>query len=89
MTSIDMTSPQFQAAEKACRSLAIASGFEHPPGRARQACRPGDRRIPAQARRAGHAASDAPGQMVFPAAGPNPGQPPFQAAQRQCGYLNP
>src|SRR5262245_39207944 len=67
--------PPFQAAQKACRSLAIASGFEHTPGRAPQPCRPGDRRIPAQARRAGYAASGRAGPDGLCGRWPRPGPP--------------
>jgi len=89
MTPIDMNSPQFQAAERACRSLAIASGFEHPPGRAPQACRPGDRRIPAQARRAGHAASGRTGPDGLSGRRPQPGPAAIPGGPWQCAYLNP
>jgi len=91
MTSIDMNSLQFQAAEKACRSLAIASGFEHTPAELRKHV---DQEIAESVCMRKHGVSDMPlpdaqGQMVFPAAGPSPGQPQFQATQRHCAYLNP
>jgi hypothetical protein len=91
MNSIDVHSPQFQAAEKACRSLAIASGFEHTPAELRKHVQ---QEIAESLCMRKHGVPDMPlpnaqGQMVFPAGGPNPGQPQFQAAQRQCAHLNP
>lgn len=91
MNSIDVNSPQFLAAEKACRSLAIASGFEHTPAELRKHV---EQEIAESLCMRKHGVPDMPlpnaqGQMVFPAGGPNPSQPQFQAAQRHCAYLNP
>jgi hypothetical protein len=91
MSSIDVNSPRFQAAEKACRSLAIASGFEHTPAELRKHA---EQEIAESLCMRKHGVPDmslpnAQGQMVFPAGGHNPGQPQFQAAQRQCADLNP
>jgi hypothetical protein len=90
LNSIDEHSPQFQSAEKACRSLAIASGFEHTPAQlqkhieqliAQDAClrKHGVPNMPGP---------DAQGQQSFPS-GISPRSPQFQAAQKHCAYLNP
>ena len=87
---IDEQSPQFRAAEKACRSLAIASGFEHTPAElqkhieqltAEDAClrKHGVPNMPGP---------DAQGEQTFPT-GVTPKSPVFQAAERHCAYLNP
>jgi hypothetical protein len=91
MNQIDVNSPQFAAAEKACRSLAIASGFEHTAAELRKHV---EQEIAESLCMRKHGVPNMPlpnaqGQMVFPAGGPNPGQPQFQAAQRHCAYLNP
>jgi hypothetical protein len=91
LNSIDVNSPQFQAAERACRSLAIASGFEHTSAELRKHV---EQEIAESLCMRKHGVPDMPlpnaqGQMVFPPGGPNPSQPQFQAAQRHCAYLNP
>jgi len=91
LNPIDQNSPQFLAAEKACRSLAIASGFEHTPAELRKHVQ---QEIAESLCMRKHGVPNMPlpnaqGQMVFPAGGPNPSQPQFQAAQRHCAYLNP
>jgi hypothetical protein len=91
LNPIDQNSPQFLAAEKACRSLAIATGFEHTPAELRKHV---EQEIAESLCMRKHGVPNMPlpnaqGQMVFPAGGPNPGQPQFQAAQRHCAYLNP
>jgi hypothetical protein len=91
LNPIDVHSPQFQAAQKACRSLAIASGFEHTPAEVRKHV---EQEIAESLCMRKHGVPDMPlpnaqGQMVFPAGGPHPGQPQFQVAQRHCAYLNP
>lgn len=78
------------AAEKACRSLAIASGFEQTPAELRKhieqltaqdAClrKHGVPNMPGP---------DAQGGQTFPS-GVTPRSPVFQAAARHCAYLNP
>src|ERR1022692_191984 len=90
LNGINPQSPQFQAAEKACSSLAIASGFEHTPAElqkhieqliAQDACirKHGVPNMPGP---------DAQGQQSFPS-GITPNSPQFQAAQKACAYLNP
>ena len=90
LNAIDVDSPQFQSAEKACRSLAIASGFEHTPAElqkhieqltAQDAClrKHGVPNMPGP---------DAQGQQSFPS-GISPKTPQFQAAEKHCAYLNP
>jgi hypothetical protein len=91
LNPIDLNSPQFRAAEKACRPLAIASGFEHTPAELQKHVQ---QEIAESLCMRKHGVPNMPlpnaqGQMVFPAGGPNPGQPQFQAAQRHCAYLNP
>jgi hypothetical protein len=91
LNPIDLNSPQFRAAEKACRSLAIASGFEHTPAELQKHVQ---QEIAESLCMRKHGVPNMPlpnaqGQIVFPAGGPNPSQPQFQAAQKHCAYLNP
>ncbi len=91
LSAINTKSPQFQAAQKDCMSLAIASGFVQTPAElqkhvqqelAQSACmrKHGVPNMPNP---------DAQGQIVFTPGGPNPRQPKFQAALKHCAYLNP
>jgi hypothetical protein len=88
--AVNENSPQFQSADMSCRSLGIASGFDHGPGYiqkhvqqeiAESECmrRHGVPNMPLP---------DAQGQITFPP-GLTPRSPGFQAAQRHCAYLNP
>lgn len=90
LNAIDVQSPQFRSAEKACSSLAIASGFEHTPAElqkhieqliAQDACirKHGVPNMPGP---------NAQGQQSFPS-GITPETPVFQAAEKVCAYLNP
>ena len=90
LDAVDENSPQFQSADKSCRSLGITSGFDHAPGYiqkhvqqeiAQSECmrKHGVPNMPLP---------DAQGQITFPA-GLSPRSPGFQAAQRHCAYLNP
>jgi hypothetical protein len=90
LDGIDEGSPQFQAAEKACRALAIATGFEHTPAEIAEHVR---QELAESACLRQHGVPDPPepnaqGTMIFPS-GVNPMQPQFQAAQKICAYLNP
>jgi hypothetical protein len=89
LDTVDENSPQFQSADKSCRSLGVASGFDHGPGYiqkhvqqeiAQSECmrKHGVPNMPLP---------DAQGQIVFPP-GLSPRSPAFQAAQRHCAYLN-
>lgn len=91
LNPIDLNSPQFQTAEKACRPLAIASGFEHTPAELQKHI---EQEIAESQCMRKHGVPNMPlpneqGQIVFPPGGPDPGQPQFQAAQKHCAYLNP
>lgn len=90
LDAIDMKSPRFQSADKSCKSLGIASGFDHAPGYiqkhvqqeiAQSECmrKHGVPNMPLP---------DAQGHITFPP-GLSPRSPGFQAAQRRCAYLNP
>ena len=84
LNPIGLNSPQFQAAEKACRSLAIASGFEYTPAELQKHI---EQEIAESQCMRKHGVPDMPlpnaqGQIVFPPGGPDPGQPQFQAAQK-------
>jgi len=90
LNAVDENSPQFQSADRSCRSLGIASGFDHGPGYiqkhvqqeiAESECmrKHGVPNMPLP---------DAQGQIVFPP-GLSPRSPGFQAANRRCAYLNP
>jgi hypothetical protein len=90
LNAVDENSPRFQSADSSCRSLGIASGFDHAPGYlakhvqqeiAQSECmrKHGVPNMPLP---------DAQGQIVFPP-GLTPRSPGFQAAQRHCAYLNP
>jgi hypothetical protein len=82
--------PQFRSAENACKSLALAAGFEHTPAQlqkhieqltAEDACirKHGVPNMPDP---------NAQGGQSFPA-NITPTSPLFQAAQKACAYLNP
>ena len=90
LNAVDENSPQFQSADRSCRSLGIASGFDHAAGYiqkhvqqeiAQSECmrKHGVPNMPLP---------DAQGQIVFPP-GLTPRSAGFQAAQRHCAYLNP
>jgi hypothetical protein len=82
--------PQYQSAEKACRSLAIASGVIHSPAEIAQHLK----QLTAQdACIRKHGVPDWPGPNAdgsqgFPP-GVNPGTPQLKAALKVCAYLNP
>jgi hypothetical protein len=90
LNPIDENSPQFLSADKSCRTLGIASGFDHGPGYlqkhvqqeiAQSECmrKHGVPNMPLP---------DAQGQIVFPP-GLSPRSPAMQAASKHCAYLNP
>jgi hypothetical protein len=90
LSAIDLQSPQFQSAEKACRSLALAAGFEHTPAELQKHI---EQLIAQDACIRKHGVPDMPGpdaqgQQSFPS-GISPKSPQFQAAQKVCAYLNP
>ena len=90
LNAVDQNSPQFQSADRSCRSLGIASGFDHAPGYLAKHVR---QEIAQSECMRKHGVPnmplpDAQGQIVFPP-GLTPRSPGFQAAQRHCAYLNP
>ena len=90
LSSIDEQSPQFQSAEKACNSLAVASGFEHTPAELQKHI---EQLIAQDECIRKHGVPDMPGpdaqgEQTFPS-GITPKTPVFQAAEKHCAYLNP
>jgi hypothetical protein len=90
LNAVDENSPQFLSADKSCRSLGIASGFDHSVGYlqkhvqqeiAQSECmrKHGVPNMPLP---------DAQGQIVFPP-GLSPRSPAMQAAGKICNHLNP
>jgi hypothetical protein len=91
LNPFDGNSPRFQAAEQACMSLAIASGFVQTPAELQKHI---EQELAESACMRKHGVPDMPnpdaqGQITFPPGGPNPSQPQFQAAHKHCAYLNP
>jgi hypothetical protein len=83
-----MPRPRLQSAEKACRSLAIASGFEQTPAELQQRVKQ-ETAEDACLRKHGFPEMPDPGpqgQQVVPY---DVNSPQFQAAQKRCAYLNP
>ena len=82
--------PRYQAAETACRSIAISAGFVHTPAQIQQHVR----QLTAEdecIRKHGMPNMPDPssqGFQTFPS-GITPDSPVFQAAQKACAYLNP
>jgi hypothetical protein len=95
--SLPPVTPQYNAAEKACQSLAIASGYEQTPAEiqkhveqetAESECmrKHGVPEMPNPDAQGAIVITPSPGSPGRPAWW---GSPQFQAAQKRCAYLNP
>lgn len=86
----NLASPRFDAALKACSSIAIASGFEHTPAEIEKHVQQETAEDQCIRKHGVPTMPDpnAQGQQSFPP-GITPTTPQFEKAQKACAYLNP
>jgi hypothetical protein len=91
MSTVHPQSPRFQSAERACSSLAVASGVEHTPAEIRQHVAQETAAESACMRK--HGVPDMPDPnsqgTILVGSGVDSSSPQFRAAEKTCAYLNP